>query len=254
MISRFDLPHAPNNQFIPFFNVKQYESSASSFYHGLTVTLRKRLSQNFQVLGSWTWSHAIDDATDIQTFEEPQDNSNARLDRGNSNFDQRHRLVISGVAEVPSSRSADLWKRIFSDWTFAPRIESSSGRPFRLLTRTDRTLVNSSSTARPSVVPLGTPGSYASPDGQVGLAIPPLGSVGSLGRNVYTTPGYHAVDLRVTRRVRMGEKATLNFIADVFNLFNRVNIQKVDTAFTQSGRPISAFSARQIQFGVKILF
>ena len=254
LISRFDLPHAPNNQFIPFFNVKQYESSASSFYHGLTVTLRKRLSQNFQVLGSWTWSHAIDDATDIQTFEEPQDNSNARLDRGNSNFDQRHRLVISGVAEVPSTRSADLWKRIFSDWTFAPRIESSSGRPFRLLTRTDRTLVNSSSTARPSVVPLGTPGSYASPDGEVGLAIPPLGSVGNLGRNVYTTPGYHAVDLRVTRRVRMGEKATLNFIADVFNLFNRVNIQKVDTAFTQSGRPISAFNARQIQFGVKILF
>ena len=119
MISRFDLPHAPNNQFIPFFNVKQYESSASSFYHGLTVTLRKRLSQNFQVLGSWTWSHAIDDATDIQTFEEPQDNSNARLDRGNSNFDQRHRFVISGVAEVPSSRSGDIWRRIFSDWTLA---------------------------------------------------------------------------------------------------------------------------------------
>ena len=254
LISRFDLPHAPNNQFIPFFNVKQYESSASSFYHGLTVTLRKRLSQNFQVLGSWTWSHAIDDATDIQTFEEPQDNSNARLDRGNSNFDQRHRLVISGVAEVPSSRSGDKWRRIFSDWTLAPRIERSSGRPFRLLTRTDRTLVNSSSTARPSVVPLGKPGSYASPDAQVGLAIPPLGSGGSLGRNIYTTPGYQAVDLRLTRRVKIGEKVRLNFIADVFNLFNRVNVQKVDTAFTQSGRPISAFNARQMQFGVKILF
>ena len=92
-----------------------------------------------------------------------------RLDRGNSNFDQRHRFVISGVAEAPSSRSGDIWRRIYSDWTLAPRIERSSGRPFRLLTR--------------SVVPLGTPGSYASPDAQVGLAIPPLGSVGSLGRN-----------------------------------------------------------------------
>ena len=135
-----------------------------------------------------------------------------------------------------------------------PRIERSSGRPFRLLTRTDRTLVNSSSTARPSVVPLGTPGSYASPDGQVGLAIPPLGSVGSLGRNVYTTPGYQAVDLRRHTAGENRREGTLNFISDVFNLFNRVNIQKVDTAFTQSGRPISAFSARQIQFGVKILF
>jgi len=54
--------------------------------------------------------------------------------------------------------------------------------------------------------------------------------------------------------VKIGEKVRLNFIADVFNLFNRVNIQKVDTAFTQSGRPISAFNARQMQFGVKILF
>jgi hypothetical protein len=97
IVGQFGLHHAANNQFVPFFNVKQYEASASSFYQGLTMTVRKRMSRHYQLLGSWTWSHSIDGATDIETFEEPQDNSNNRLDRGNSNFDQRHRLVLSGV-------------------------------------------------------------------------------------------------------------------------------------------------------------
>jgi TonB dependent receptor-like, beta-barrel len=255
LAAQFGLPLAPSNQFVPFFNVKQYESSASSFYHGVTLTVRKRMSRHYQILGSWTWSHSIDDATDIQTFEEPQDNSQVRLDRGNSNFDQRHRVVVIGILEAPASRpGGSFWRTLCADWTLAPRIEVGSGRPFRLLTRTDRTLVNSSSTARPNVVPLGTPGSYASPDGEAGLSIPDLGAVGNLGRNVYNTSGYQAVDLRLTRRIQIGERIRLNLTTDVFNLFNRVNIQKVDTAFTQSGRPVSSFNPRQIQFGVRILF
>ena len=62
------------------------------------------------------------------------------------------------------------------------------------------------------------------------------------------------MDLRLTRRVQIGERIRLNLTADVFNLFNRVNIEKVDTAFTQSGRPVSSFNPRQIQFGVRISF
>ena len=151
LAAQFGLPLAPSNQFVPFFNVKQYESSASSFYHGVTLTVRKRMSRYYQILGSWTWSHSIDDATDIQTFEEPQDNSQVRLDRSNSNFDQRHRVVVTGILEAPASRpSSSFWRILCADWTLAPRIEVGSGRPFRLLTRTDRTLVNSSSTARPT--------------------------------------------------------------------------------------------------------
>jgi len=251
----FGLPQASGNVFVPFFNVKQYESSASSDYHGLTLTLRKRLSGSHQLLGSWTWSHAIDDATDIQTFEEPQDNSNVRLDRGNSNFDQRHRFVLTGVFESPWNKlTSPVARNLLADWTFAPRLEVGSGRPYRLLTRTDRSLINSSSTARPSVVPLGTPGSFVSPDGQVGLALPELGSVGNLGRNVYTSPGYQALDFRLTRHFQLAESFKLNFIVDVFNAFNRVNINKVDSAYNLSGRPVSALNARQIQFGLKMLF
>ena len=185
LVGAFNLPHAPGNAFVPYFNVKEFESSGSSIYHGLTATLRKRYSRHFQLLGSYTWSHAIDDSTDLQTVQEPQDNTNTRLDRGNSNFDQRHRFVVSGVFDT--SRTADatsFFQGLVGNWTLAPIIELSSGRPYSLLTYKDSSIINSPDTARPNVVAIGTLGSYASPDGKVGLIQPPLGSVGNLGRKL----------------------------------------------------------------------
>ena len=52
----------------------------------------------------------------------------------------------------------------------------------------------------------------------------------------------------------MKNGVVLNISTDVFNLFNRVNVRKADTAFTQSGRAVSAFNARQIQFGLRFTF
>ena len=249
LVRAFNLPSAPGNAVIPFFSVKQYESSGASVYHAMTLTLRRRFTRNYQALASWTWSHSIDDSTDLQTLQEPQDNKNPRLDRSNSNFDQRHRLVVSGVFDSPWKSSA-----VLKDWTFSPTIEASSGRPYNLLTLNDSTLINSGSTARPSVVAIGTAGSFASPDGEVGLIQPPLGSVGNLGRNVYRTSNFSSIDFRLTRRIVLAEKRRLEFSLDVFNLFNRVNIREADNSFTQAGRPVGAFDPRQLQYSVKILF
>ena len=255
LVGLFNLPHAPGNAFVPFFNVKEYESSGASVYHAMTATFRKRFSNYYQLLGSWTWSHAIDDSTDLQVLQEPQDNKNTRLDRGNSNFDQRHRFVISGIFDSPwKSAKGNLVQPLLADWTLAPTIEVSSGRPYNLLTLNDSTLINSSSTARPDVVPANTSGSFPSPDGKVGLIQPPLGSVGNLGRNVYRTGSFASVDFRLTRNFSFGEHWRLGLSMDVFNLFNRVNIREADNSFTQAGRPVGAFDPRQIQFSAKIVF
>jgi hypothetical protein len=148
------------------------------------------------------------------------------------------------------------WKSsaVLKDWTFSPTIEASSGRPYNLLTLNDSTLINSGSTARPSVVPVGTLGSFASPDGKVGLIQPPLGSVGNLGRNVYRASNFSSVDFRLTRRIVLAEKRRLELSLDVFNLFNRVNIREADNSFTQAGRPVGAFDPRQLQYSVKVVF
>jgi hypothetical protein len=146
------------------------------------------------------------------------------------------------------------FESIFGNWTLSPRIEIASGRPYNLFTGNDRTFINSGETARPDLVPLGTPGSYPSPDERVGLALPPVGSIGNLGRNVYRTSGFSSVDFRLTRKIPIRNRLSLNINMDVFNLFNRVNIKKADTAFTKSGNPVSAFNPRRLQFALRINF
>jgi len=71
--------------------------NGSSVYHGLTTNLRKRFNTNFEFLASYTWSHSIDDSTDLQSLLTPQDDRNPSAERSNSTFDQRHRFVLSGV-------------------------------------------------------------------------------------------------------------------------------------------------------------
>jgi hypothetical protein len=249
LLNAFGLPHSQDYSYVPFFSVKEYESSGSSLYHGMTMSLRKRFSRNYQLLASWTWSPAIDDSTDMQTIQEPQDNANSRLERGNSNFDQRHRFIVSGIWQSPRSSHA-LWR----DWMVAPILEISSGRPYNLLTFNDRTWVNSSETARPSMVSLGSSDSFPSPDGRVGLALPPFGQVGNLGRNVYRTGFYASIDLRVMRHLRLREGRGIDLSVDGFNLSNHFNVKEVSNSFTESGRPVAAFPTRQIQFGVKLIF
>ncbi|MBX7221328.1 MAG: TonB-dependent receptor [Blastocatellia bacterium] len=256
LCSTFGLPQVPG-QFIPFFNVKNYESSGSSVYHALTVNLNKRFSHNVQFLASYTWSHAIDDSTDIQTQQEPQDNSRPGLDRSNSNFDQRHRFIFNAVLVSPFKRKDPGFKnKLLADWSFAPIVEISAGRPYNIFTNDDRTLANSSSTARPELVPLGTPGSIKAPDGKAAFILPQLGSVGSLGRNVYKTPTYASVDFRLSRKFYPfpSERSNVEFIFEAFNAFNRTNVSEVLFFFEKAGTPAAASPPRQLQFALKVNF
>src|SRR5262249_20288145 len=156
---------------------------------------------------------------------------------------------VNAVFESPwTANKGSAFSSVLANWTLSPRIEVASGRPYNLFTGNDRTLINSGETARPDVVPLGTPGSFPSPDEQVSLALPRVGFVGTLGRNVYRTSSFSSVDFRLMRKIPLRNHVWLNVSTDVFNLFNRVNIKNADTAFTKSGNPISAFNPRQVQF------
>ncbi len=85
---------------IPFGDMDANYSSGSAVYHGLTANLRKRFSKHYEFLASYTWSHAIDDSTDLQSTLTPQDSFIPGADRSTSLFDQRHRFVFSGVYQT----------------------------------------------------------------------------------------------------------------------------------------------------------
>ncbi|MBV9960008.1 MAG: TonB-dependent receptor [Acidobacteria bacterium] len=241
----------------PFGDVSAQLSDGNSSYNAMNLEMRKRFSNNFQFLASYTWSHSIDDSSDLQTLLKPQDNRNFRAERSDSLFDQRHRFVFSGVLIAPEEwrSSSSTWHRILSDFTVAPILEISSGRPFNIITGTDSNGDLQSSNDRPSVAA----------DGTLFIPTTPFTN-GNLRRNAGITHGYASLDMRLTRAIRFGERVRVDLIAEGFNLFNRFNEASANPFFSEVNsfrqtngglyysRPTAAYDPRQFQFGVKIYF
>jgi hypothetical protein len=246
---------------VPFSDMPANSSSGSSVYHALTANLRKRFGQHYEFLASYTWSHAIDDSTDLQSPLEPQDNYNPNADRSTSLFDQRHRFVFSGVYQSGNLGSSFAGK-LFSNWTIAPIIEAVSGRPFNIITGDDRNFDFSTGTDRPLIVPTGTPlnscgdaaaASRFSPTGFLQPACFLDGTViGNLGRNAGTKPHNVFTDLRVSKRIPFGDRVALEGIMDAFNLINKFNVGDVNPLWNSGQKATAAFDPRQFQFALKL--
>ncbi|MFZ0298385.1 MAG: hypothetical protein WAM13_08550 [Candidatus Sulfotelmatobacter sp.] len=250
---------------IPFGDMDANYSNGSSVYHGLSANLRKRFGGHYEFLASYTWSHAIDDSTDLESTLTPQDSYYPSLDRSNSLFDQRHRFVFSGVYQTGKFGGHGFAGKFFSDWTIAPLIEFSSGRPFNIITGNGDNLQESSLTGRPNTfvnpacTALGYPAvpSKFSPTGvfQETCIADFNGTLlsldGNLGRNAGTTPWTVFDDLRVAKRIYIGERYNFELITDMFNIANRYNVSAVSPLFTNAGQATAAYDPRQFQFALK---
>jgi len=251
---------------IPFGDMDANFSNGSSIYHGFTANLRKRFSNHYEFLASYTWSHAIDDSTDLESTLTPQDSYYPGLDRSNSTFDQRHRFVFSGVYQTGQVGGSGFGRKFLSDWTFAPIIEVASGRPFNIITGSGDNLQLSSLTSRPNTVvnpacvAEGYP-AYPSKYSPTGVFQEPciadfdgtlLSLDGNLGRNAAVAPWTLFDDLRVAKRIPLGERVSLDLIADMFNLANKFNVSAVSPLFTNAGQATAAYDPRQFQFAMKI--
>jgi hypothetical protein len=261
---------------VPFGDMDANYSNGSSIYHGFTANLRKRFTSHYEFLASYTWSHAIDDSTDLQSTLTPQDSYFPALDRSTSLFDQRHRLVFSGVYQTGKVGGSGFGTALLSDWTFAPLLEVASGRPFNIITGNDDNFQLSSLTGRPNTVvnPICTAAGFTpaaskfSPSGQfqepcvqqyVPGVVSPTGITptllqldGHLGRNAGTSPWTVFNDLRVSKRIYFGERFSMDLIVDMFNLANKVNVAAVSPLFTNAGQSTSAYDMRQFQFAMKL--
>jgi hypothetical protein len=250
---------------IPFGDMDANYSNGSSIYHGFTTNLRKRFGNHYEFLASYTWSHAIDDSTDLQSTLTPQDSYFPGLDRSTSLFDQRHRFVFSGVYQTGKLSGSGFAGKFLSDWTFAPLIEVGSGRPFNIITGNGDNLQLSSLTSRPNTFVNASCGtafpavhSKYSPTGVLQEVCPAdfngtlLSLDGSLGRNAGISPWTVFNDLRVSKRIYFGERFNTELIADIFNIANKVNIAAVSPLFTNAGQATSAYDMRQFQFAMKL--
>ena len=272
---------------VPYNSVDAQVSDASSWYNALTINLQKSFSKHFELLSSYTWSHSIDNGTDLQSTLEPQDSRFPQLERSNSVNDQPNRWVTSAVFQTsPHVAGEGFAKAFFSDFTVAPVIEVSSGRPFQVITGADTRLDLSASNDRPSIAAAGTAGATTSPfihgvafvpadlcltNAGVPFTVPaspvpglpqitPIaGCDGNLSRNRYFMSGFFQFDLRISKGISLGEHLRMDLIADGFNLFNHTNISAVNQLCDPTagpncpaGQPTAAYDARQFQFALRL--
>jgi hypothetical protein len=259
---------------VPFGDMSPNLTTGTSNYNGLSVNLKKRFSSNYEGLVSYTWSHSIDDSTDVvSTSDAPQSNFAPNAERSNSTFDQRNRFVLSGVYNSGQLGGEGWVPKVFSNFTVAPIFEIASGRPFNILTGTDTNFDFDPLTDRPNIVAKGSGPtgcgtlpvlSKYSPTGAFNLPCyidapadaGPDSSyyAGDLGRNAGVKPYNVFTDLRIARQFMFPHQIALQVTADIFNLINKNNTLDVNLLYTQAGTPTSAYDPRQFQFGARISF
>ncbi len=237
-----------------------YESTANSFYHAGTLQVNKRFANNYAITANYTYAKTIDEVTDFNSDFSAQNPISIRTDRALSAFDQRHRVVLSGVFNSPV-KSDSAVKRLFADWVVSPIFIAGSGRPFNILLGIDANGDGVSTRDRPCLrIAAGQP------------CIP--GS--NIARNTGQGEPFYNFDIRLARRIPISEGKYFEFTAEAFNLFNRVNYTGINNIIGTTplinlnpegvargikGLPpttpfafTSSAPARQLQFGARFNF
>ncbi|HEV2386602.1 MAG TPA: TonB-dependent receptor [Candidatus Acidoferrales bacterium] len=172
----------------------QYTAAASALYEGGILEVRKRFSNHFTLFGNYTYSKGFDTSTDFNSDYGPQDPTNLGLDRGLSEFDERHKVVVAGVFDSPWSNP------LLAGFQLAPIFNYHSGHPFNLLAGGQVNGDNHTTNERP----IGAP------------------------RDTGLGPNYIDFDMRLSWQHKLGEKTNLQFTAEGFNLANRTNFASVN--------------------------
>jgi len=240
----------------PLGNITQAEGTGNSSYNSLWVTANQRLAHGLQFNASYTWSKSLDyNSLSLQNIV-VQDSYNLRGDRGLSDFDARHRLVLSTLFELPFKGN-----RFVAGWQLAAIVQAQSGNPVNIVT--NNSIVNGvANTLRPDVT--GPITIFGDVDRWFDTSVfTPVPRFGNLGRNVVIGPGFNNTDFSVIKNTKVGEGMLVQFRAEFFDLFNHANFGQPGNVVgtptfgrvTNTRFPTGeSGSSRQVQFALKFVF
>jgi Carboxypeptidase regulatory-like domain len=255
---------------VPFVGLSpllyRLESSGNSIYNSLQATLKKDMSHGIQFLAAYTFSKSIDDAGDslgaaiAGTFGLPitgqvvyNDQNNVVAQRGVSDFDRTHRLVISGTWSVPGREHAKstFVQRLGNSWSTSAVVTLQSGLPFSILDSAAGTLFGPATlyttgnlAPGATLADAGRSGSVSSrvneffntsafipapfvPNGGLIDGKYPVsggGTIfGNLGRNILRGPDQQDFDIAAIKTTPLTDRVKLIFRWEIFNVLNRPN-------------------------------
>jgi hypothetical protein len=206
-------------------------SGTSSTYHAGQFTARFQNLRRFSGFSTYTYSKSLDGASDginfnFQTVALPQDSTNLKAEKGPSIFDTRHRWTNALNYQLPNFSA--IGERLGAGWQLNSVISIQSGRPIDIITggginfRQRPDVV----AGHPFVLPNWNPSTgYLNPAAFAVPATTPSNpnAFGDLGRDRVYGPGFWNVDFSVSKTTRLRESASLQFRAELFNIFNHPN-------------------------------
>jgi hypothetical protein len=237
-------PSPPSPAGTTFFYVNHFESSANSDYNALQAQVRLRGWKGFETTVNYTYSHSIDNASDGQDFvanaTQPNNSYRPDLEKGNSNFDVRHRLVWMWSYLFPNPGGR--WAKLTNGWGFNSVLTLQSGQPFGVNLSDDYDGTGEFF-PRPDVVGnpfAGThsPGDYLnlaafqvpctfspspSGDGFADQCIPGTQRPGNMGRNSLIGPNFKQFDFSIFKDTSISDRLKMQFRAEFYNLPNHPN-------------------------------
>ncbi len=238
-------------------------NQASSGYRALQISLHRPFRRGLQYQVSYTFSHAIDNQSDIfqgvrtdprtgqfaiATFTRQLDPD---FDRGNADFDQRHNLVLNLIWDLPAPPAGPQWiRRIGKYWTLSLIGAHRSGFPVTVIADSFLSdpatgLLNNRldflgqpgqpyRSSHPAPVPGGV--QWLDPS----LFAPAIGHPGNTGRGAIPGPGFWNYDLALLRDVAISELKQVQFRLELYNAFNHANLSAPVTTYLSdpiTGRP-----------------
>jgi Carboxypeptidase regulatory-like domain/TonB dependent receptor len=258
------------NAYSQYGNINQIESIGTSNYNSLQTQLRL---QNLHGLSSsiiYTWSHNLDQVTSYRGAL-PQDNFNFKGDYSNSDFDTRNTFISQVSYEIPGSSRGP--KELTHGWQINSLLAFHGGQPFTVHASGDLSGTNEGNDRAVQVGPVRKAFQGQKPGANwldsSAFVDPDPGTFGTTRRNGYYGPGYSDVDFSVFKNTKIKERLTIQFRAEMFNLFNRNNFAPPgggyvsvggnfslnDTIGDYNGAPgIGAGEPFNTQFALKILF
>ncbi len=263
----------PRRPFPQYGPLSEMGNQATSIYHGLQFKIEKRFSDGLSFRGNYAWGKTIDvlgaGFSASQTAQNPLD---ILGDRALSDLHRAHTFTFDYVWQLPFGRNQAIgsgWSKavdtVLGGWQLTGIVTASSGPPVNASVPRDIANIGGRVVAqRPNLVGdpyggvSGAPEEYFNLDG---FAEPAPFAFGNLGRNVLIAPGLFQFDAGLFKNFRLNERVGLQFRSEYFNAFNNVNFGKPNANFDAGAGVFGSIGglapqqfARQIQFGLKIIF
>ena len=219
-----------NAQYPNVGSINQFNSAVTSNYNSLQSVLKIRSWHGFTSQFAYTWAHALDEATEFRGVI-PLDGTNLNQEYGNCDFDTRQNFTGYWTYDIPGSSHGP--KILTHGWQLSGLLSFHSGQPFNFPG------TGASGSQRPGLNLIGDPFAGVShvfnpATGEqwvnpAAFCVPsptclPDDPNGDLSRNKFYGPGFADVDVSVIKNIPITERFKLQLRAEMFNVFNRINL------------------------------